>query len=83
MTFSQLAAEPSSFLGQPVGNRLSLIHMSALIQADAPPPHPWLLHTFPLLWQSLISLDLDGRKPKLPLTPDNRPPPSVSIASAV
>lgn len=77
MNSSKRAAEPGSFLGQCVGNRSSLIHMSALIRADAP-LLPRLLHAFRLLWQSLISLDLDGSvaenaAPKLPVTADNRP----------
>lgn len=88
MNSSKCATEPGSFFGQCVGNRFSLIHMSALIRADAP-PLPRLLHTFRLLWQSLISLDLDGSVaenagPKLPLTADNRPPPShLSIPSCL
>lgn len=77
MNSSKRAAEPGSFLGQCVGNRSSLIHMSVLIRADAP-LLPRLLHALCLLWQSLISLDLDGSvaenaAPKLPLTADNRP----------
>lgn len=80
MNSSKRATEPGSFLGQCVGNRFSQLHMSALIRADAP-LLPRLLHTFHLLRQSLISLDLDGSVAenaalKLPLTADNRPPPS-------
>lgn len=86
MNSSKRTTELGSFLGQCVGNRFSLIHMSALIRDDAP-LLPWLLHTSRLLWHSLISLDLDGSvaenaAPKLPLTADNRPPPSrLSVPS--